>query len=324
MSLRIGIIGAARVATYAMIAPAQRRDDVVVAAVAARDAVRAAAYAATHGIPRSFGDYAAMVADPDIDAIYVATPPAFHLEQARLAIRAGKPCLVEKPFTLNAAEAEALLAEAQAADVVMVEAQHSLCHGFWSIAAEAAVNAIGRPVHIDAWFNAPVRTDATEFRWQAGLGGGALMDLGVYPLAWVWVYGGWPLAAREVSVRLERQADAAFAATLDLANGVTARVAADMAAPFGAQLKVTGSMGTLTIDNPLAPQRGGHAITLETAAGITALASPAEPGSYDAQLACFVDLVAGRAAWPLAPAHPLHSMQAIDLIRTAHQKETLP
>ena len=322
--LRIGIIGAARVATYAMIAPAAKRDDMVVAAVASRDAARAANFAATHGIPRHFGDYAAMVADPDIDAIYVATPPAFHLEQARLAIRAGKPCLVEKPFTLNAAEAETLLAEAQAAGVVMVEAQHSLCHGFWSIAARAAVDGIGQPLHIDAWFNAPVKTDAAEFRWDAGLGGGALMDLGVYPLAWVWAYGGWPLAARDVSLRPERQADAAFAATLDLANGVTARVAADMAAPFGAQLKVTGSMGTLTIDNPLAPQRGGHAITLETAAGIEILASPAEPGSYDAQLARFVDLVAGRAAWPLLPDHPLHSMRAIDLVRAQFNQEKMP
>lgn len=320
MTLRIGIIGAARVATYAMIAPAAKRDDVVVAAVAARDGARAADYAATHGIARSFGDYAAMVNDPDIDAIYVATPPAFHLEQARLAIRAGKQVLVEKPFTLNAAEAETLLAEARSAGVIAVEAQHSLFHSFWSIAAQAAVDGIGEPLHIDAWFNAQVKTDAAEFRWDAGLGGGALMDLGVYPLAWVWAYGGWPLAARDVHFRRERQADAAFAATLDLAHGVTARVAADMAAPFGARLTVTGSMGTLTIDNPLAPQRGGHAITLETAAGITTVTSPAEPGSYDAQLARFVDLVAGRADWPLPADHPLMSMRAIDLVRNQESK----
>jgi predicted dehydrogenase len=324
MSLRIGIIGAARVATYAMIAPARARDDVVVAAVAARDAARAADYAATHGIARHFGDYAAMVADPDIDAIYVATPPAFHLDHARLAIRAGKPCLVEKPFTLNAGEAETLLAEAAAAGVVVVEAQHSLCHGFWRIAAEAAVAEIGVPVHIDAWFNATVKTDAAEFRWDAGLGGGALMDLGVYPLAWVWAYGGWPLAVRDVQFRRERQADAAFAATLDLANGVTARVAADMAAPFGAQLTVQGTLGTLTIDNPLAPQRGGHAIRLETAAGTRTLPSPAEPGSYDAQLARFVGLVAGRADWPLPADHPIDSMRAIDLVRRQFNQETLP
>lgn len=318
--LRIGIIGAARVATYAMIAPAAKRDDVVVAAVASRDAARAADYAATHGIARSFGDYATMVADPDLDAIYVATPPAFHLEQARLAISAGKPCLVEKPFTLNAAEAETLLAEAQAAGVVMVEAQHSRCHGCWAIVAEH-LPKLGRLRHVEAWFNAPVKTDDAEFRWQAGPGGGALMDLGVYPLTWVRAVAGEPVAARDVQFRRQRQADGAFAGTLDLAGGVTARVAADMAAPFGAQLRIEGEAGVLTIDNPLAPQRGGHAIRLETAAGVIDIASPAEPGSYDAQLAAFADLLAGRAAWPLAADDPQQSMRAIDLVRN---KESEP
>lgn len=323
MTLRIGIIGAARVATYAMIAPAASRDDVVVAAVAARDGARAADYAATHGIARSFGDYAAMVADPDIDAIYVATPPAFHLQQARLAIRAGKPCLVEKPFTLNAGEAETLLAQARAAGVVMVEAQHSRCHGLWAIVA-AHLPALGRVRHIDAWFNAPVKTDEAEFRWQSGLGGGALMDLGVYPLTWVRAVAGEPIAARDVVVRPQREADGAFAATLDLPGGVTARVAADMAAAFGAQLRIEGDAGVLTIDNPLAPQRGGHGISLATAAGVMAIASPSDPGSYDAQLAAFADLVAGRAAWPLAGDDPIHSMRAIDLVRAQFNPETKP
>lgn len=316
MSLRIGIIGAARVATYAVIAPARGRDDVVVAAVAARDPARAAAYAETHGIPRAFGDYAAMVADPDIDAIYVATPPAFHLDHARLAIEAGKPCLVEKPFTLNAAEAATLLAEARGAGVLMVEAQHSRCHAFWTI-VQQALPALGPITRLDAWFNAPVKTDEAEFRWQASLGGGALMDLGVYPLTWVRAIAGEPVAAHDVQFRRQRGADGAFSARLLMPGGLEAHVAADMAAPFGAQLVITGQNGRLVVDNPLAPQRGGHAITLETGAGTHALSSPAQPGSYDTQLAAFVAHVGGRAPWPLPADDPLHSMQAIDLVRSA-------
>ena len=230
MSLRIGIIGAARVATYAMIAPARARADVVLAGVAARDPARAAAYAHAHGVARAFPDYAAMVADPGIDAIYVATPPAFHLEHARLAIRAGKPVLVEKPFTLDAAEAAILLAEARTAGVAVVEAQHSRCHGFWRM-LHAALPAIGPLTRIDAWFNVPVKTDADEFRWQGSLGGGALMDLGVYPLTWVRAVAGEPVAAHEVQFHRQRRADAAFSARLTLPGGVDAHVAADMAAP---------------------------------------------------------------------------------------------
>ena len=316
MSLRIGIIGAARVATYALIAPARARRDVVIAAVAARDPQRAAAYAASHGIARHFGDYAQMAADPQIDAIYVATPPAFHLEHARLAIRAGKPVLVEKPFTLNSAEAGILLAEAAAAGVAVVEAQHSRCHGLWPV-LHAALPGIGPLLHIDAWFNAPVKTDADEFRWQAELGGGALMDLGVYPLSWVRAVAGEPLAASAVAFRRERAADAAFRARLALPGGVSAQVAADMAAPFAAQMIIHGRDGRLIVENPLAPQRGGHGITLVTAAGTTQLPSPAEPGSYDAQLAAFIAHVGTAAPWPLPGDDPLRSMQAIDCIRAA-------
>jgi predicted dehydrogenase len=313
MNLAVGIIGAARVATYAMIAPANARSDVVLAGVAARDPARAKAYAQTHGIARTFDDYAAMAADPGIDALYVATPPAFHLEHARLAIRAGKPVLVEKPFTLNADEAEILLAEAAAAGVPVLEAQHSRCHAFWAIVHDA-LPQIGPLVRLDAWFNAPVKTDADEFRWQAALGGGALMDLGVYPLTWVRAVAGEPLAAHDVLFRRQRAADAAFSARLTLPGDVQAKVAADMAAPFGARLEIEGRNGRLIVDNPLAPQRGGHAITLETAAGTHVLPSPATPGSYDAQLAALVDHLGGRAQWPLPPDDPLRSMQAIALI----------
>jgi predicted dehydrogenase len=314
--MRIGIIGAARVATYALIAPAHDRDDVTVAAVAARDPARAEAYAELHGIPRWFGDYADMVCDPDIDAVYVATPPAFHLEHARLAIRAGKPCLVEKPFTLNAVEAEILLAEAQAAGVIVVEAMHSRCHGFWSVVRDA-LPPIGPLTHVEAWFNAPVKTDADEFRWQAALGGGALMDLGVYPLTWVRAIAGEPIAAHAVQLRRERGADAAFSARLSLPGGITAHVSADMAAPFGAHISITGRDGRLCIDNPLAPQRGGHAIALETAASTRALDSPAAPGSYDAQLAAFVAHVNTGTPWRLPADDPLRSMRAIDMVRNA-------
>ncbi|WP_017666737.1 Gfo/Idh/MocA family oxidoreductase [Sandarakinorhabdus sp. AAP62] len=320
MSLAVGIIGAARVATYAMIAPARARDDVVVAAVAARDADRAAAYAATHGIPRSFGDYAAMVNDPGIDAIYVATPPAFHLEQARLAIRAGKPVLVEKPFTLNSEEAEILLAEAAAAGVPMVEAQHSRCHALWRV-VQQALPAIGPIQQLEAWFDAAVKTDDDEFRWQASLGGGALMDLGVYPLTWVRAIAGEPLAVIAAQFRQQRAADAAFCAHLAMPGGVIAVVRADMAAPFGAELVITGRDGRIIVDNPLAPQRGGHAIRLEQAAGTSVLTSPADPGSYDVQLAAFVAHVTGGAPWPLPTDDPLRSMQAIDLVRNHFNQE---
>lgn len=312
--LKVGIIGAARVATYAMIAPARAHPRVTVAAVAARDPARARAYAETHGIARVHESYAALAADPDIDLVYVATPPIGHLDHARLAIAAGKPVLIEKPFTMNAAEAGTLLAEAAAAGVPVFEAMHSRHHSLWPLTLQL-LPRLGRLRHLDAVFDVAVSTAADEFRWDAALGGGALMDLGIYPLAWVRAVAGEPLAVTAAMLRRLRGADAGFAATLVLADGMTATVAADMTAPRRAQLTVTGADGTLVIDNPLAPQLG-NAITLTTATGSERFQAHG-PGTYDAQLAAVTATLLDGAVFPLAHEDPLASMRAIDLVRDA-------
>jgi predicted dehydrogenase len=314
MTLRIGIIGAARVAVYAMLAPAAANDRVTVLAVAARDPARARAFAAEHGVPRVHADYAALAADPEIDLVYVATPPAFHLAHARLAIAAGKPLLVEKPFTLDAGEAATLLAEAAAAGVPVFEAMHSRHHALWPLLQRLLLR-IGAVRHIDAVFDVPVGTAENEFRWDSRLGGGALMDLGVYPLAWVRAIAGEPLSVTAASMRQHREADAAFAADLLLPGGVGAHVAADMMAPFRARLAITGTDGTLVVDNPLAPQRG-HKITLATAGGTEQHVANG-PGTYDAQLAAVAACLIDGAGWPLPAADACNSMRAIDMVRTA-------
>jgi len=314
VTIRIGIIGAARVATYAIITPARGRDDVVVAAVAARDPVRARAYAKTHGLARVHDSYAALATDPEIDLVYIATPPIGHLAHARLAIAAGKPVLVEKPFTMDVAEAEMLLAEAATAGVPVFEAMHSRHHAIWPLVA-ALLPRLGRLRHVDAVFDIAVSTDENEFRWDDRLGGGALMDLGIYPLAWVRAVAGEPLAVTSAAMRRHRGADAGFTATLALPFGVSATVAADMTAPRRAQLTLSGDAGILVIDNPLAPQLG-HAITLTTAAGRETFQADG-PGSYDAQLAALVATLRDGAAFQLAGEDPLASMRAIAMVRAA-------
>ena len=314
LMLRIGIIGAARVATYAMIAPARANPRTVVAAVAARDPDRARAYAAVHGIARIHDSYAALVADPDIDLVYVATPPAFHLAHARLAIAAGKPVLVEKPFTMDASEAETLIAEAGAAGVPIFEAMHARHRRVWARIAQL-LPTIGTLHHLDGVFDIAVGTADDEFRWDAGLGGGALMDLGVYPLAWVRAVAGEPLAVTSASMRRERRADAAFVATLALPGGVTARVAADMTAPRRAALVITGSAGVIRLDNAMS-QAPGQFLRVTTAAGETR--HPLDgPGTFDAQLGAVVATLCDRAAFPLGMADPLASMRAIAMVRAA-------
>jgi predicted dehydrogenase len=102
--LRWGVLGSGWIADR-FIGSLQRHTRQQILAVGSRDAGRSVAFAARHGVPRSYGAYAALVADPDIDVVYVATPHTEHLPCARLALEAGKPVLVEKPIGLNAAQA---------------------------------------------------------------------------------------------------------------------------------------------------------------------------------------------------------------------------
>jgi len=314
---RIGLLGASRVATYAVIEPAQAMAGVEVAAVAARDSARARAYAATHGIGRVHDSYAALVADPDIDLIYVGTPPARHREQVLMALAAGKPVLCEKPFALDAAEARAMLAAARAAGLPLVEAMHSRHHALFARILEIlAAGEIGRLRHIEARFEIAVARTADEFRWTPGTGGGALMDLGVYPLTWCrGIAGGEPEVVQAL-MRMDGGVDAAVAAEFRFAGGLTAEIHASMVASGRrALVVVTGEDGRLEAQNPLAPQMG-HKLIVETRHG--ARREEVEgPSSYAAQLAATVAHVRDGAPWPLPLDDPAASMAAIDAVRRA-------
>src|SRR5215510_12427319 len=122
--IRIGVLGAAQIAPAALIGPAMDNAEVVVAAVAARDVSRAQAFAAKHGIPRVHDSYEALIADPDVDAVYNPLPNGLHGRWTRAALEAGKHVLCEKPFTANAVEAREIAASAAASNRVVMEAFH--------------------------------------------------------------------------------------------------------------------------------------------------------------------------------------------------------
>src|SRR3954470_6462364 len=126
--MRIGVLGAARIAPLALLRPAARVDGVEVAAIAARDHARAAAMATKFGVPKAYGSYAEVLDDPDIDAVYVPLPNGLHAEWTTRAIEAGKHVLCEKPFTANATEAEAVAESAAGSGRVVMEAFHYRYH----------------------------------------------------------------------------------------------------------------------------------------------------------------------------------------------------
>jgi predicted dehydrogenase len=307
--LRIGIVGAARVATYAMLAPAAANPRASVVAVAARDGERARAYAATHGIARAHEGYAALIADPDVDLVYVALPPAMHAAVALDAIAAGKPVLVEKPFAMDAAEAARVLDAAEAAGVPVFEAMHARHHALHA-RLRTLVAEIGPVTEAHAVFDIPA-PGADDFRWRRDLGGGALMDLGIYPLAWLRHQFGEAFEVTD-AMMLGLEVDWETRATLQFAGGPEATVACDMgAARFAASLHVYGEGGAIEVINPLAPQMGCRLTVNGRKQAVTG------PGTFAAQLDALCATLLDGAPFPLPPRDPEASMRAIDAVRAA-------
>jgi predicted dehydrogenase len=290
VTVSIGVLGAARIVKGGLLDPAAGLEGVEVVAIAARDAARCREYALEHGIPQVLGTYDEVLDDPAVDAVYVPTPAALHGYWTRRAVLAGKHVLCEKPFAANADEAAEVADVAEQADVVVMEAFHSRHHPMWARMSELLRSgAIGAVQHAEASFLVP-HADRTDIRWQLPLGGGALMDMGVYPVTLLRYLLGEP-EVRSASARDIDGVDASMTIELGFAAGATGRVVASMWQddPWGAELEVTGSAGTMQVHMPYHPQFGGR-ITLTTPAGTTTEAGDPR-SSYAFMLEAFRDAV---------------------------------
>ena len=179
--LRIGILGASRIADVSIVKPASATGHRLVA-VAARDYGRARQFAAQHGVERVHESYDDLLADPDIEVVYNPLANALHGPWNLRAIAAGKHVLADKPFASNATEARQVAAAAEAAGVVVLEAFHYPFHPLFQRAcALLEEGAVGEIRHVDAVLRMPAPPDSDP-RWSLELAGGAAMDLGCYSL----------------------------------------------------------------------------------------------------------------------------------------------
>ncbi len=180
--IRIGVLGTARVVPYGLLAPAKETPGVEVSAIASRAQSRAEAYAAQHGIPRAFGSYEALLKASDIDAVYVALPPALHHEWVRRALEAGKHVICEKPLAANAQQAEELVSCAKRLGKTLVEAMHIRFMDRLRRQRElVAGGEFGRLLRVESCFRSPYTPMAKDdFRQNFALGGGAGLDVGCY------------------------------------------------------------------------------------------------------------------------------------------------
>ena len=178
--LRIGTLGSSRISQPALIEPAVSVPEVSVTAVAARDKARAEAFALRYGLPKAYGSYQDLLADPDIDAVYNPLPNSLHGPWTLQAIAAGKHVLCEKPFASNADEAAAVAEAAAASGLVVMEAMHYRYHPLTRRLTEVAAE-LGPVRHLQCWTSFAI-ADPDDIRYDYALGGGALMDGGCYAI----------------------------------------------------------------------------------------------------------------------------------------------
>ena len=221
-----------------------------VTAVGSRSQASADRFAKALGIPTAHGSYEALVADPNVDIIYIATPHPQHISAAKLALNAGKHILVEKAFTLNAPEAAEIVALAQAKGLVVLEAMWTrfLPH-MKRIREILKVGTIGEVRSITADHRQKLPDDPKHRLNALDLGGGALLDLGIYPISFAWDVLGKPSAIQATATFRETGADAQVATIFHYANGaiVTTLSSSDSAGPNRAA--VVGTKGRIEIDH---------------------------------------------------------------------------
>jgi predicted dehydrogenase len=317
--LRLGILGAARIAPMALVRPAREVAGAEIAAIAARDVAKARAFAAKHGIPRVHDSYDALLADPALDAIYNPLPNGLHCEWTLKALRAGKHVLCEKPLASNADEAVRMADAARETGRKLVEAFHWRYHPLAArVKALLAEGTIGAPRHYEARFAFPIGFLRGDIRWRWDLAGGALMDTGCYTISMLRHTAG--AEPEVVSARAELwspQVDRRMEAAFRFADGRSGAILCSMWSRtlLAMSLRVEGEAGTLRVFNPVAPHFY-HRLSVKTPAG-TRSERVAGDATYTHQLRAFVDHVRSDTPVPTGPDDAVANMRVIDAVYRA-------
>ncbi|MCR5520222.1 MAG: Gfo/Idh/MocA family oxidoreductase [Bacteroidales bacterium] len=219
----VGIIGAGHIAEKA-VATLKAIPEMDCLAIASRSQEKADGFASKFGIPRSYGSYDALLDDPDIDLVYIATVHSTHFQVAKAAVEKGKPCLVEKSFMMNADEAKALLGLAKERGVFVAEAIWTRYQPARDI-MQSLIEEFGKPSFISATLSYNIAGKERLLRPE--LGGGALLDLGVYGLNFVRMADPSPVAEMSSScIKFPSGTDKSETISLILEDGTMACVQA--------------------------------------------------------------------------------------------------
>lgn len=323
-TVRFGALGAARITPFSLFRQAPKVEGVELAAVAEEYQPYGAtlAYAKKHGIPEVYRRFDALLADPTIDAVYLALPTSLHIDQALACIAAGKHLLCEKPLTCNAEQARRLDAAAARSGLVVAEAMHSLHHPLVvrlrSILAEGEIGDIER---VEAGLSAYI--PKRDFRFVYALGGGAMLDMGCYPVAFLRsVLGTEPSVTSARAELVAPNVDGTMDATLAFPNAPDVRLFVSMRSvrrPLEVNMRFVGTRGRIDLLNFVKPEVY-HRLVIRNGSGRRVERVPGG-STYGTQLAAFVASIRDGAPVLTTTAEAVRTLTVIDAI---YEKAGLP
>jgi D-xylose 1-dehydrogenase (NADP+, D-xylono-1,5-lactone-forming) len=256
VSVKWGLLSTAAI-NDAILAGAAESDAVDVIAVASRDEQRARAYAAEKGIDRPYGSYEALLADPDVEAVYISLPNSLHVEWTLRALEAGKHVLVEKPFSRHADQVEEAFDRADSAGLVLSEGfmwrHHPQTRRLTELLDSGVAGRV-RVVRTAFAFDLATERGTGDTRFDPDLDGGTLMDVGCYCISGLRLVAGEPERARGEQVVGPSGVDVVFAGALRFADEVVGHFDCSFVVPRRATLEVVGAEATILVPDPFTPR----------------------------------------------------------------------
>lgn len=259
--VRWGIISTAGIAEKSFIPALSETDRGELVGVASRSRDKADAFAAQHDIPNVYDDYADLLASDDIDAVYNPLPNTMHAEWTIAAAEAGKHIFCEKPLAMSTQEVTAMADACNKANVQLVEAFVFLFHAQSHKLREILDSGvIGDIVTTHAWFNFRIPRPSDNIRLNKSLGGGGLLDGGVYPITFTrFLHGDEPLSLQaSTAIHPDYDVDTRVSAILDFPDQRQALVQQSIDGPGGPGAAVIGTQGSISIPQPYHPRKGAH------------------------------------------------------------------
>jgi predicted dehydrogenase len=247
-----------------------RLEPVELAAVASRSRARADVFARTFGATRAYGSYEELAQAPDVDVVYVATPSSAHAEHAILAIERGKPVLCEKPFTVDGVQARRVIEAARRSAVFCME-------GMWmrfaplvrELRRVVSEGAVGQPRMLTANLGFPYERDPRHRLFDPAMGGGALLDLGVYALSFAFHFLGRPTGIEAQAVIGPTGVDEQVAVLLTFAGERQAVLTASLRTRMSNDAAILGDAGMIRVHEPLYCPESATIVRTKKHAGVS-------------------------------------------------------